>query len=56
MNRPRERVRGYTQAKRQHEAGMPIALLYMGFRAMPVSEYKIGALEYLSEQMTESRS
>lgn len=47
----KQRAKGYTQAKNQHEAGMPISLLYMGFRAMPISEFKVGALEYLNEQM-----
>lgn len=47
----KQRANGYAQAKRQHEAGMPLALLYAGFRAMPISEFKVGALEYLNEQM-----
>ncbi|WP_017522005.1 hypothetical protein ACQCLI_18380 [Pseudomonas nitroreducens] len=47
----KQRAKGYAQAKRQHEAGMPIALLYTGFRAMPISEFKVGALEYVNEQL-----
>lgn len=42
---------GYAQAKRQHEAGMPLALLYAGFRAMPISQFKVSALEYVNEQL-----
>lgn len=47
----KQRTKGYAQAKRQHEAGMPIVLLYTGFRAMPTSEFKVGALEYVNEKL-----
>ena len=50
------RQSGYDQAKHQHEAGIPIEMILLGFRTMPASHYANGGLEYVTEQLAKEPS
>ena len=49
----KQRKSGYEHAKRQHQSGFPIAFIHLGLQSMPVSQFKIGAMEYVSEKLAE---